>query len=337
VHDDFRAGLPAFFILVVSRPVGKNMSAAAVPSGQPRSLTLARTLTHPRTVPALAYVPGGGQIVTACCDGIVRLWNSADGQVVREWSLDGMASAVAFSPDGTLLAAGNTEGDLFVWEMPSGRERFFRHSWQGALYGLVFTPDGGLIASSNQRGTLSLWDAAGGGDRGQMVGHQGQVWAVCLVRFLDTVLLGSGGGDGTVRCWDPATRQVSGPAFAPGGDPVTAVACTPDGRWLAAANLERGVRLWVLLAQGAREYSTIETGSPAHAVAWPPTGDLLAVADAAGVLSLWSLPAGDAPARPLGRHQGHTRPPLALAFDPSGRQLASAGEDGAAHLWTVGE
>ena len=61
----------------------------------------------------------------------------------------------------------------------------------------------------------------------------------------DGTWLASGGDDGSVRIWDPATGQQRATLTGHAG-PVTAVAIAPDGTWLASAGgvATGSVRIW---------------------------------------------------------------------------------------------
>ncbi len=67
----------------------------------------------------LAFSPDGQLLATAGSDGIIYLWNAADGLFLR--TLEGHSGSIrdlAFSPDGHLLASVSADGSLRLWGVP---------------------------------------------------------------------------------------------------------------------------------------------------------------------------------------------------------------------------
>jgi len=96
-----------------------------------------------------------GTLLAAATGGGIRLWRISDGTLLR--TLEGDTSSVAFSPDGTLLASGETRGLIRLWRVSDGylARTLDGHTW--AVESLAFSPDGNLLASGSDDGTIRLW------------------------------------------------------------------------------------------------------------------------------------------------------------------------------------
>jgi WD40 repeat protein len=97
---------------------------------------------------AVAFSPDGSALATTE-DGAVRFWNPNTGEELRpDDGHHGFVTALAFSPDDTLLASqGNSNETIRIWETNTGRLRGVVPIFGNSLSNpLAFSPDGGLLA-----------------------------------------------------------------------------------------------------------------------------------------------------------------------------------------------
>ncbi len=116
------------------------------------------------------------------------------------------AITVAESPDGSLIATGDTEGVVRLWDVRDGRELAVLRGHGQIVYSLDFSPDGQRLASASRDGTVRLWDVERGQELLVLQGHEDYVHSVSFSP--DGTRLVTSSGDGTVRLWDSVPARV---------------------------------------------------------------------------------------------------------------------------------
>jgi WD40 repeat protein len=194
--------------------------------------------------------------------------------------------AVAFSPDGRLVAVAGDLGRLSVFEA-AGPLRWRVAPGRFALgpIGLAFSPDGRLLAWAQQAPAVRLFDVATGREETPLGGRE----VASSVAFSpDSARLAAGSqiGPGALRLWSVADRRlIRGERLA-----VHAVAFAPDGRLLAAGG--RDGALWLLDGLGGRLLAAYRWHQgDIDCLAFAPDGRWLATGGKDGLVKLWPVAA----------------------------------------------
>ncbi|MBD2100197.1 NB-ARC domain-containing protein [Leptolyngbya sp. FACHB-261] len=239
----------------------------------------------------------------------------------------GAVFGIAFSPDGELLATGDAEGGVRVWQVATGKplSTFGEHT--GWVWSVAFSPDGRLLASCGEDQTVRLWDVSSGQCLQTLHGHQSSVWSVAFSP--DGRTLASGSDECSVSLWQVSSGRCLRTLQGHTGR-VLSVAFSPDGQTLASGSDEPSVKLWEV--SSGRCLNTLEGHTDRiWSVTFSPDGSTLASGSADDTIRLWEVTTGQC----LGTLEGHTDRVRSVAFHAEGHILASSSDDQAIKLWEV--
>src|SRR6185503_5731677 len=115
---------------------------------------------HTEPVWCVAFDPGGNTLASSSLDGTISLWDVQSRKSLRTLaeSTAGPMSAVAFSPDGKMVAGG-AYGMTSIWDLSEGRVLGkIGGQPEKAVRTVAFSPDGRLLAIGSNDGSVRLID-----------------------------------------------------------------------------------------------------------------------------------------------------------------------------------
>lgn len=261
-------------------------------------LILAAALASAQTGPGspssqLALSPDHKTLAVVGGDRKLTFWDVDAGTVAALAGAQPAASA-AFSHDGRLLAAGNTDSTISVWDTRSRKRKAVLRGHDNEVLAVAFSGDGKLLASGGADDSVRIWDLAHAVELAELKGH---TEAVSAVAFLPKGRAASGGSfDRTVRLWDLAAGSCY--AVIQASMSVGPVAVSADGGLLAwAGHSSAEVRVWDLAA-GQLKWSLKGTAPSIRSLEFSSDGKSLAAAGSDQSRQSWDLATGGELARP---------------------------------------
>jgi WD40 repeat protein len=212
-------------------------------------------------VESLAFSPDGHTLAVGESNGKLNLWD-VEGPTDRSEQLLGwevrveglglrlrsslntshqFVQAVAYSPDGTMLATTGLDRKVEIWDIKTSQPVLALEGHKGRVSGVAFAADGRTVASAGWDGIVRVWDAHSGAETAHWKAEEGLLLSLAFAADGHTVA--TGGADGIVRLWD-ATGGLR-VALEGHSDWVTGLAFSRDGCTLiSAGGTDRQLRIW---------------------------------------------------------------------------------------------
>ena len=305
----------------------------------------------------VSFNPAGTVIAGTTSDGYVQLWSAATYRLLWQFrfpKIDGsyqQANAVAFSPDGRIMAVAQPGGPwLFNVASPAHPVHLatlhlpaVAGSTNLQVTSLAFSPDGQTIAAGvplsgtqTALGIVLRWNVS----TSALLGTIPEPYAADSLAFTpDGQSLVTGTVTGAVDLWNVARRVKTAVLQAPTSTTLSGespVAVSPNGQLIAFATQTGenayAAKLWSVAA--GKVITTVPSGTfGLTSIAFSPNGTQLAASDFGGAVRLWDI-TGASPLI-LGTFSGHRFPVEHIAFSPDGDTVASASDDGTIALWST--
>ena len=238
------------------------------------------------------------------------------------------AFAVAWSPDGTMIASGGDDKAVQIWSALTGETRLIYRGHIGQVNSVSWSPDGKLIASSGD-GTVQVWEAL----TGRLIfKNANQVFGTAWSP--DGTRLAFGNGS-SFQIWNVTTgKQLASYSSVSTCCPDW----SPDGKFIGAngvddAKKEPTLQIWDAASQRL-VFSTDLPNSRRSAIAWSPGSSRLAFAGTSGLVASWEMPSGQHPVTfPTQGLTAMQTQWLCLDWSHDGRHLAAGGSKGPMRVW----
>jgi WD40 repeat protein len=310
---------------------------ANVPSIEPSGVLKG----HTKAIHGVAFSTDGKQIVSVDED-VAIVWDASTGKLLRRLDKVGEhpgAHSVAFAPDGKTLAIGGRFGDVFLWDVATGKFKGKLDEPSLAVLCLAYSPDGSILAASHDQAEVMLFDTKESKLLGKIKPSKGSIKSFAF--SADGKTLAAITND-ELSTWDVQTRTQRKSLPLPGtgiGWLYTAVACAPKASVVVTSGGELmspktiAYDLKTLRPMGGLETSQLEPSI--SCLSFSPDGKILASGGSSKPdrtpVSLWDVSTGRRLAELIGASESLNQ----IAFSPDGRRVVAAGFDKSIQVWTL--
>lgn len=281
--------------------------------------------------PAIAYSPDGILLAVATHDGLYLCDTSA-------WSeprllVGGHILSVAFSQDGTMLAAGGRDNVVHLWDLKS-EEHTELKGHEDSVASVCFSPDSQTLASGGHEGNILFWSVENKEEIGQLLLRRDAIYSLAYGHDGSMLAIGR---YHTIDLYDPEEQQMLatlrrqyeiGPEMW-----ILCMEFSPDGTILAAGSGDNQVELWDV-SELTRIEQLLHNGD-VNFVSFTPNGRQLAYGGYGRSIRIYDMVTQETVSWDWEGIQSRALAIPSGAISLDGRTLATASSEGIIAFWAM--
>lgn len=276
---------------------------------------------------AVAVAPGKELCAFATGKGEISVIGIPGGRVLASFGVykEGGVTALAFSPDGSVLVAGGRTGHIHIWRIADCRLIRRVKAHESTVKCISVNSAGTAVASSGWDGLITLHSLADGRLIHSMKVDPAGISSLAPAGDGGLIIYGTVNGNVRARSIPDGVLAAAFSAYTPG---IRSIAVDSRGSYVACAGTDRTVNIW-RVRDGSLTRSIVGNSGNIHSLAVQPGDRLIAGGGWDHLIRLWSFPGGD----PQKELAGHRSLVSCLAFSHDGAFLCSGSNDRTARVW----
>lgn len=260
----------------------------------------------------------------------VKVWNSDLSETIYlfedyRWSVN----SVSFSPDGNLLASGESIKTVRVWNLRTGKLGFRFDAGSGSITSVAFTSDGSQLVCARQLASnppmILRWDTRTWEPLVSLRGHKQSINQIAVSS--DCRKLATASDDMTLRIWNTQVGHET-PQLAGHSSTIVCLDICPKEQRIATGSSDGTLRIWNANT-GEGLLTTDDDAETLRAVAFAYHDHRVAAGSIDRIIRVWEATSG----KLLRTFTGHQDWVNSVVFSQDDRFLASASNDKTARLW----